>query len=114
MSMYNRRQFLNSVPAAGVIRPLWDAQRPNRPPIKAVVFDGFAIFDARPVFSLIDEVFPEKGRELTGLWRARQFEYMWLRSLSRRYRDFLSVTADSLIFAANALRVELTLRIERE
>jgi len=106
--MYNRREFLNGALTAGMIRALWHPRRLHRTPVKAVVFDGFAIFDARPVFSLIDQMFPEKGAELTALWRSRQFEYMWLRSLSQRYSDFLSVSADALVFAANALRIELT------
>ena len=106
--MHSRREFFNGIPALGLFRSFRQAPDANRVPIKAVAFDAFAIFDARPVFSLVDELFPEDGKELTTLWRARQFEYMWLRSLSRHYDDFLSVTADALVFAAKALRLELT------
>jgi 2-haloacid dehalogenase len=42
------------------------------------------------------------------LWRTRQFEYTWLRTLSRRYTDFRRVTEDALVFAAAALGLELT------
>ena len=106
--MHSRRELFYFLPAAGFLPPLALAAKSNRPPIKAVAFDGFAIFNAHSVFSLVDELFPEKGKELTNLWRARQFEYMWLRSLSHHYSDFASVTADALVFAANALRLNLT------
>ena len=73
--MHSRREFFNGIPALGLFRSFRQAPDANRVPIKAVAFDAFAIFDARPVFSLVDELFPEHGKELTTLWRARQFEY---------------------------------------
>jgi 2-haloacid dehalogenase len=73
-----------------------------------VIFDGLAIFDSRVVFSLVDALFPGHGPAVASLWGARQFEYMWLRSLSRNYADFLSVTADALVFAATTLDIRLT------
>uniref|UniRef100_Q01W84 Haloacid dehalogenase, type II n=1 Tax=Solibacter usitatus (strain Ellin6076) TaxID=234267 RepID=Q01W84_SOLUE len=80
----------------------------SRGRIKAIAFDGFPILDPRPVFALVDELFPEKGAELANLWRTRQFEYTWLRTLSRRYADFRRVTEDALVFAAIALHLDLT------
>jgi 2-haloacid dehalogenase len=56
----------------------------------------------------VERVFPGKGRELTNLWRTRQFEYSWLRSVSDRYVDFFAVTEDALVYAAGAMRLELT------
>ncbi|MEO8126191.1 MAG: haloacid dehalogenase type II [Bryobacteraceae bacterium] len=76
--------------------------------IKAVAFDAFPILDPRPVFALAVELFGEKGVELNSVWRARQFEYAWLRTLSRRYVDFWQVTGDALLFAAKAVKVDLT------
>ena len=76
--------------------------------IKAVAFDGFPILDPRPVFSLVDQLYPDKGVELSNIWRTRQFEYTWLRTLSGRYADFWQITNDALVFAAKALMVELT------
>lgn len=75
--------------------------------IRAVAFDAFAVFDPRPVSSLVDELFPGKGAELSNIWRTRQFEYAWLRVLSQRYADFWQVTSDALIFAAKTLRLDL-------
>jgi 2-haloacid dehalogenase len=76
--------------------------------IRAVAFDAFPILDPRPVFALVNDLYPEKGAALSGLWRTKQFEYTWLRTLSRRYADFWQVTGEALVFAAKALKVELT------
>lgn len=76
--------------------------------LRAVAFDAFPILDPRPVFALVEELYPERGVELSKVWRTRQFEYTWLRTLSRRYSDFWQVTDDALVFAAKALKVELT------
>jgi 2-haloacid dehalogenase len=75
---------------------------------EAVLFDAFPIFDPSPVFTLAEELFPGKGAELSDLWRNRQFEYTWLRALSRHYEDFWQVTEESLVFAAGTLRLDLT------
>ena len=77
--------------------------------IKAAAFDGFAVFDPRPVFARVEEMFPgERGAALGNLWRIRQFEYTWLRTMSSRYSNFWQVTDDALIFAAKALKIDLT------
>jgi 2-haloacid dehalogenase len=74
---------------------------------RAVVFDGFPIFDSRPIFALAEEIFPGKGAELGNAWRTRQFEYTWLRTIQQRYVDFRRVTEDALIFASKSLKLEL-------
>ncbi|HLW91427.1 MAG TPA: haloacid dehalogenase type II [Roseiarcus sp.] len=80
----------------------------TQPRFKAVAFDAFPIFDPRPVATLCEELFPSKGAELVNLWRVRQFEYTWLRTVSNRYADFMQVTGESLSFAVRALKLELT------
>lgn len=67
---------------------------------RAVAFDGFPIFDPRPVARLAESLYPGKGGTLINAWRTRQFEYQWLRALAGRYEDFLRATEDSLVFAA--------------
>src|SRR5262249_1298437 len=76
--------------------------------VRAIAFDAFPILDPRPVFALAEELFPGKGADLAAAWRTRQFEYAWLRTLSRRYADFWQVTEDPLIFAANLLKLDLS------
>src|ERR1043165_3771246 len=64
--------------------------------IKAVAFDGFPIIDPRPVGTRAEQLFPGRGAELMAAWRTRQFEYTWLRTLTRRYADFWLVTEEAL------------------
>ncbi|QYR19699.1 haloacid dehalogenase type II [Paenibacillus sp. sptzw28] len=75
-------------------------------PIKAIVFDAYGtLFDIHSVISKIDQLFPGEGKQISELWRKKQLEYTWLRSLMGRYRDFWKVTDDSLAFALKALRL---------
>lgn len=78
------------------------------PRIKAVGFDAFTIFDPSSVTTAVEEGFPGKGKELTALWRTRQFEYCWLRTLNRAYVDFWQITDEALVFAFKAMRIDLS------
>ena len=109
--MFNRREFVTL--AAGAVaagEPSRQAFADNIKPIKfkAIAFDGFPIIDPRPVFARLEEMFPGKGSELGNIWRARQFEYSWLRTLGGRYVDFWQVTEEALVFAAKARGVDLS------
>jgi 2-haloacid dehalogenase len=84
------------------------ARAVERRPCEAIAFDAFVIFDPRPVFRLAEALFPGKGAELSAIWRTRQFEYQWLRTLAGRYADFRRTTEDALAFGARALQLELT------
>ena len=74
----------------------------------AMAFDAFPIFDPRPISVLAEQLFPGMGNELSNTWRTRQFEYQWLRALSQHYVGFWQCTQDSLIFAADFLKLKLT------
>jgi len=58
------------------------------------------------VIALCDRKFPGQGAELSKLWRTKQLEYTWLRSLVGRYEDFWSVTESALTFACRCLSLE--------
>ena len=104
-----RREFLRRMAASGLaLKTFANEAAGFRRAIRAVAFDAFPILDPRPVFTLVDELYPERGVDLSIVWRTRQFEYTWLRTMSRRYSDFWQVTDDALVFAAKALKVELT------
>jgi len=113
-SSITRRGFVN-LAAVGVggslletaIKPLL-AEPVAKGQIKAILFDGFPIFDVRSVFALVEKMFPQKGVELSNEWRTRQFEYTWLRVVSQRYVDFWQVTEESLGYAAEKVNVEVT------
>ncbi len=105
----NRRHVLNAAAvaaAAGLVRRAVGLPLPAAK-IEAVAFDGFAIFDPRPLAVLAEAEYPGKAVALMALWRARQFEYGWLRTLMRNYANFWQITQESLEFACASL--ELTL-----
>lgn len=107
----SRREFLSLLAtgiAAASLAPMPLARAANESKIKAIAFDAFPILDPRPVFALVEQLFPEKGVELNNAWRTRQFEYQWLRALSGQYADFWQTTEDSLIYAAELLKLDLT------
>jgi 2-haloacid dehalogenase len=97
----NRRDFLGLAAQTGV------SLAADPMAVRAIAFDAFPIFDPRPVFALAEELYPGRGAELSNLWRTRQFEYTWLRTMSRNYADFWQVTGDALVFAAKSLRLDL-------
>jgi len=76
--------------------------------LKALVFDAYGtLFDVHSVIRLCDELWPGKGAALSQLWRTKQLEYTWQRSLMRNYVDFERVTVDGLRYACAALGVSL-------
>jgi 2-haloacid dehalogenase len=80
----------------------------SRKPFAAVAFDYLVLFNPDSVMSAVEQVSPGKGREFVNLWRTRQFEYSWLRSITNRYVEFSAVTEDALVYTANAMKVDLT------
>jgi 2-haloacid dehalogenase len=73
-------------------------------PPKAVVFDAYGtLYDIQSVASVTDEAFPGYGEVITQIWRMKQLEYTWLRSLMRRYEDFAVITRESLIYTLKLL-----------
>lgn len=107
----NRREFLN-LATAGVVTGLMAssplARAATSSKIKAIAFDGFAIWDPRPISALAEQLFPGKGADLSNAWRTRQFDYQWLRVLIGRYADFWQATDDALVFSAEMLKLDLT------
>jgi 2-haloacid dehalogenase len=72
--------------------------------IKAVVFDAYGtLYDIQSVAAVTEETFPGYGEIVTQIWRIKQLEYTWLRSLMRRYEDFSVITRDSLVYTLNVL-----------
>jgi 2-haloacid dehalogenase len=78
-----------------------------RQKIRAVCFDLFTLFDPRSVVAVAEKVVPSGARELCEEWRARQFQYAFLRAAGGQYEDFEQVTHDALVFAARARGIEL-------
>ena len=68
--------------------------------IEACVFDAYGtLFDIHsPVTKMASRIGPSAS-EVTLLWRRKQLEYSWLRSLMRTHADFWQVTSEALDYA---------------
>nr|Q53464.1 RecName: Full=(S)-2-haloacid dehalogenase; AltName: Full=2-haloalkanoic acid dehalogenase; AltName: Full=Halocarboxylic acid halidohydrolase; AltName: Full=L-2-haloacid dehalogenase; AltName: Full=L-DEX [Pseudomonas sp. YL]AAB32245.1 L-2-halo acid dehalogenase [Pseudomonas]1JUD_A Chain A, L-2-haloacid Dehalogenase [Pseudomonas sp. YL]1QH9_A Chain A, 2-HALOACID DEHALOGENASE [Pseudomonas sp. YL] len=79
--------------------------------IKGIAFDLYGtLFDVHSVVGRCDEAFPGRGREISALWRQKQLEYTWLRSLMNRYVNFQQATEDALRFTCRHLGLDLDAR----
>ncbi|QIG95048.1 MULTISPECIES: haloacid dehalogenase type II [unclassified Bradyrhizobium] len=75
--------------------------------IKAIVFDAYGtLYDVQSVADVTEDAFPGYGDIITQIWRLKQLEYSWLRSLMRRYQDFAAVTRDSLTYTLRCLGLQ--------
>lgn len=77
--------------------------------IQACVFDAYGtLFNvATPVEKLATEI-GDKAQDLAPLWRRKQLEYTWLRSLMGVHADFWHVTRDALDYALKQLEINDT------
>jgi 2-haloacid dehalogenase len=72
--------------------------------VKAVVFDAYGtLYDIQSVAAITDEAYPGYGEIITQIWRLKQLEYTWLRSLMGRYQDFSVITRESLVYTLRVL-----------
>ncbi|WP_332826052.1 haloacid dehalogenase type II [Ramlibacter sp.] len=77
------------------------------PKLKAFVFDAYGtVFDVHSVADLAEQFFPGQGKSLSQLWRAKQIEYMYLRTLMGRYIPHNENTESALVYACKALGLE--------
>jgi 2-haloacid dehalogenase len=76
---------------------------------EAFVFDAYGtLYDVHSVAARCESCWPGKGAQLSQLWRAKQLEYTWQRSLMQRYVPFSTVTREALAYACEALKLELS------
>lgn len=76
--------------------------------MEALVFDAYGtLYDVHSVAQRCESLFAGAGQRLSLLWRAKQLEYTWLRSLMRRYVPFSTVTREALAHSCEALSLEL-------
>jgi 2-haloacid dehalogenase len=75
---------------------------------QALVFDAYGtLFDVHAVVQRCESFWPGRGAALSQLWRAKQLEYTWQRSLMRRYAPFSQVTREALGFSCEVLKLKL-------
>ncbi len=69
-------------------------------PIRAYAFDAYGtLFDVHAAITRNRAAIGEDADALSALWRAKQLEYSWTRTLMGRYQDFWRLTQDALDFA---------------
>ncbi len=77
-------------------------------PLDALVFDAYGtLFDVHAVTDRCEKFWPGQGARLSQLWRAKQLEYSWQRTLMGRYQPFSAITRDALAYACEALGLPL-------
>ncbi|HET6469875.1 MAG TPA: haloacid dehalogenase type II [Geminicoccaceae bacterium] len=75
--------------------------------VRACVFDAYGtLLDLASALAAEQEGLGAKAPQLAELWRRKQLEYTWLRSLMRRHLDFWQVTSDALAYSLDALAIE--------
>jgi 2-haloacid dehalogenase len=74
--------------------------------VRAVVFDAYGtLFDVASASERERAALGDRWQPLAELWRAKQLQYTWLRSLMGRHADFWRVTGDALDFALESLGI---------
>ncbi|MEC9368950.1 MAG: haloacid dehalogenase type II [Pseudomonadota bacterium] len=82
--------------------------------IKACVFDAYGtLFDVHAPVARVADRIGDKAQAMSDMWRMKQLQYTWLRSLMRTHADFEQVTADALDYAMASFGIDdATLRTD--
>jgi 2-haloacid dehalogenase len=76
--------------------------------IEVMLYDAYGtLWDALSVAKRCESCWPGKGAQVALLWRTKQLEATWLRSLMGRYVPFSTVTREALRYACEALGLSL-------
>jgi 2-haloacid dehalogenase len=75
--------------------------------IRACVFDAYGtLFDYASAAARNRDALGDNFAALTVLWRDKQLQYTWLRSLQGLHADFWKVTGDALDYALETLGID--------
>jgi 2-haloacid dehalogenase len=75
--------------------------------IDACVFDAYGtLFDVHSAAARMKDELGDKADALSDIWRQKQLQYTWLRSLMGRYADFWQVTGDALDYAMDVVGID--------
>ncbi len=81
--------------------------QPKLSNIRACVFDAYGtVFDYASAAAKHRDALGDKFATLTTLWRDKQIQYTWLRSLQHQHADFWRVTGDALDYALETLGID--------
>ena len=77
--------------------------------IEAVVFDAYGtLLDLNGAVTAVSASLGDRAADLLQVWRGKQLEYTWLRSLMGRHADFAQVTREALEYACAAIGADAT------
>jgi 2-haloacid dehalogenase len=87
---------------------------PDHTNVRACVFDAYGtLFDVNSAARQAQNTLHENWQQLAEVWRTKQLQYTWLRSLTGRHVDFWQITVEALEFALDNLKlVDPQLRIQ--
>lgn len=75
--------------------------------ISVCVFDAYGtLFDLSSVVATSLQVLGDQAGTFSEMWRRKQLEYTWLRSLMGRHTDFWHVTGESLDYVMRAMGID--------
>lgn len=67
---------------------------------KAIVFDAYGtLLNLASIDQRLEHYFGEQSTAIAKLWRSKQLEYSWLRTLMHRYVPFSQITREALFYA---------------
>ena len=76
--------------------------------IRASVFDAYGtLFDFNSAAARCRAELGEKAGAVSALWRDKQIQYTWLRSLMGRHADFWQVTGEALDYVLETLEIRV-------
>ncbi|MGC8485237.1 MAG: haloacid dehalogenase type II [Candidatus Baltobacteraceae bacterium] len=79
---------------------------PTLPGIRACVFDAYGtLFDYASAAASCRDALGDNLEPLNALWREKQLQYTWLRTLQNRHADFWQVTGEALDFSLETLGI---------
>lgn len=75
--------------------------------IQACVFDAYGtLLDFNSAVMMCADEIGDEAARLSDLWRQKQLQYTWLRSLMGQHADFWQVTGEALDFSLAAFQID--------
>ena len=75
--------------------------------IRACIFDAYGtLFDVHSAAARCRDDLGDKADRMSDIWRQKQLQYTWLRSLMRTHVDFWQITGDALDYAMAAVALD--------
>lgn len=105
-SSLDRRSML-ALALAGAAVPPVAAQARGGARIEALAFDGFTVFDPRPINAAVVSMTGDRGAALAGAWTNKLFGLSWLETAAGRYSGFAALADAALLHSARSQGVEL-------